>query len=63
MKLSENNIAHEDLRLPQEPKILFLIDRLHSTEGGAEGVVPSFAAPYPPMDSAAWSRRFGLEKA
>jgi L-malate glycosyltransferase len=39
MTLSENKIAHEDLRLGHEPNVLFLIDRLHCTEGGAEGVV------------------------
>jgi glycosyltransferase involved in cell wall biosynthesis len=39
MILCENKTAPKDLRLGHEPTVLFLIDRLHCTEGGAEGVV------------------------
>jgi L-malate glycosyltransferase len=47
MTLSENKVAHENLSLGHEPKVLFLIDRLHCTEGGAEGVVQKLCSSLP----------------
>ena len=39
MTLAAKRPGHEDLKPAEEPKILFLIDRVHCTEGGAEGAV------------------------
>ena len=35
----ENNLGYEDMKSGRESTVLFLIDRLHCTEGGAEGMV------------------------
>ncbi|HXJ89047.1 MAG TPA: glycosyltransferase [Candidatus Binatia bacterium] len=47
MTLSENQLGHEDRTIGRQLKVLFLIDRLHCTEGGAEGVVHKLCSSLP----------------
>jgi len=39
MKRSSSSIGQREMTFGEDPKVLFLIDRLHCTEGGAEGAV------------------------